>query len=277
MSYLPAIAVLLLMLSTGMSLNRRQFVENWRRLTLGAWARLLLVTFVLPPVMVLLLARVLPMTMASLAGLYLISVAPGAPLMTRNAAKRGFDREMAAGYQVWGALLAPIMIPLMVGGAAWLYGREVWIPPREVLWVVTKQQFVPLLAGMALMHYAPDWAGKLRRPLNLLGNVLLTMVIIALLFKLGPTLAKVGLWVGLAALILAGGCLGGARLLLPGFPTLAVSNVNRHVGLALLLSGAHIQNGSQALPAIAAYAIAAPLVMVLYTRWARRGEAGGGK
>jgi predicted Na+-dependent transporter len=61
MSYLPSIAVLLLMLSTGMSLNWRQFVENWRKLALGAWARLLLVTFILPPVMVLLLAQVLPM------------------------------------------------------------------------------------------------------------------------------------------------------------------------------------------------------------------------
>jgi predicted Na+-dependent transporter len=104
--------------------------------------------------------------------------------------------EMAAGYQVWGALLAPIMIPLMVGGAAWLYGREIWIPPREVLWVVTKQQFAPLLVGMVLMRYLPKWAGKLRRPLNVIGNVLLTVVILALLWKLGPTLAKVGPWVG---------------------------------------------------------------------------------
>ena len=275
MSYLPAIAVLLLMLSTGMSLNWGQFVENWRKLALGAWARLLLVTFILPPVMVLVLAQVLPMTMASMAGLFLISVAPGAPLMTRNAAKRGFDMEMAAGYQFWGALLAPIMIPLMVGGAAWVYGREIWIPPREVLWVVTKQQFAPLLVGMVVTHFMPEWAGKLRRPLNVIGNVLLTVVILALLVKLGPTLAKVGPWVGLAALSLAIGCLGGARWLVPGYPTLAVSNVNRHVGLALLLSGSHFQNGGQALPAIAAYAIAAPLVMMGYTRLVRRGKAGG--
>jgi predicted Na+-dependent transporter len=266
MSYLPSIAVLLLMLSTGMSLNWRQFVENWRKLALGGWARLLLVTFILPPVLVLMLAQVLPMTMASMAGLYLISVAPGAPLMTRNAAKRGFDMEMAAGYQVWGALLAPIMIPLMVGGAAWLYGREIWIPPREVLWVVTKQQFAPLLVGMVVTHFLPEWAGKLRRPLNLIGNVLLTIVILALLWKLGPTLAKVGPWVGLAALSLAIGCLSGARWLLPGYPTLAVSNVNRHVGLALLLSGSHFQNGGQALPAIAAYAVVAPLLMAVFSR-----------
>lgn len=270
-SYLPSIAVWLLMLSTGMSLSRVRFVENWRKLTWGGWVRLLLATFIAPPVLVLLLAQVLPLTRPSLAGLYLIAVAPGAPLMTRNAGKRGLDMELAAGYQVWGALLAPMMIPLMVGGAAWLYGREVWIPPGDVLLVVAKQQFLPLLSGMALMHFLPGLAAKVRRPMNLIGNVLLTLVIVALLVKLGPTLAKVGPWVALAALVLALGCLGGARLLLPRFPTLAVSNVNRHVGLALLLSGTHVQNASEALPVIAAYALLAPVVMVWYARRLRAG------
>ena len=49
--------------------------------------------------------------------------------------------------------------------------------------------------------------------------------------------------------------------------TLALSNVNRHVGLALLLSGAHFQNTPLALPALASYALAAPLMMALYSRW----------
>ena len=140
------------------------------------------------------------------------------------------------------------------------------------MWVVTKQQFAPLLVGMLVTHFVPEWAGKLRRPLNLIGNVLLTIVILALLVKLGPTLAKVGPWVGLAALSLAIGCLSGARWLLPGYPTLAVSNVNRHVGLALLLSGSHFQNGGQALPAIAAYAIAAPLVMAVFSKGLQKGN-----
>ena len=40
--------------------------------------------------------------------------------------------------------------------------------------------------------------------------------------------------------------------------------------LALLLSGAHLQNAKGALPALAAYALAAPLVMALYTLWLHR-------
>lgn len=273
MKYLLPGAVFLLMLSTGMSLDRAQFVANWRRLTPAIWSRLLLATFLLPPLLALALGTLLPIDRAALAGLYLIAVAPGAPLMTRNAAKRGFDMQLAASYQVWGALLAPIMIPLLVGGAAWLYGREVWIPPREVLALVAEKQFAPLLAGMALMHFAPAFSTKVRRPLNVVGNVVLTVALVGLLWKIGPALKQISPWVALAALALAAGCLGAARLLIPAERTLAVSNVNRHVGLALLLSGAHFQNTQRALPAVAAYALAAPLVMALYARFSRTPDA----
>jgi bile acid:Na+ symporter, BASS family len=184
--YLPAIAVFLLMVSTGMSLDRREFIANWRRLTPGIWARLLLATFIVPPAMALVLGRVLPIDSAAMGGLYLIAVAPGAPLMTRNAAKRGFDMQLAASYQVWG-----IAIPLLVGAGAWLAGREVWISPLEVLAIVAQKQFAPLLAGMALMHFAPGFSAKIRRPLNITGNLVLTVALIALLIKLGPTLIYV--------------------------------------------------------------------------------------
>jgi BASS family bile acid:Na+ symporter len=268
--YLPAIAVFLLMVSTGMNFDRREFIANWRRLTPGIWARLLLATFIVPPAMALVLGRVLPIDLAAMGGLYLIAVAPGAPLMTRNAAKHGFDMQLAASYQVWGALVAPIAIPLLVGAGAWLTGREVWISPVEVLAIVAQKQFVPLLAGMALMRLAPGLSAKIRRPLNIAGNLVLTVALIALLIKLGATLMAVSIWVAIAALALAASCVSAAHVLIPTAPTLAISNVNRHVGLALLLSTAHFQNAQRALPAIAAYALAAPLMMVLYAKWMRR-------
>jgi hypothetical protein len=50
--------------------------------------------------------------------------------------------------------------------------------------------------------------------------------------------------------------------------TLVVCNVNRHVGLALLLSGTYFAT-QKALPAIAAYALAAQLMIWLYAKLAR--------
>jgi hypothetical protein len=51
-----------------------------------------------------------------MAGLFRVGAAPGAPLMTRNIANRGFDMQLAAAYQVWGGLLTPVMLPVVVGG-----------------------------------------------------------------------------------------------------------------------------------------------------------------
>ena len=275
------VAVLMLMVSVGMSLDVRELLANWRRLTPVLWARLLLATFLVPPACALVLGTVLPIGLPALAGLFLVAVAPGAPLMTRGAAKRGFNMQMAASYQVWGALLTPLMIPLLVAVASWIYGHGIWLSPLKLVKVVALQQFAPLLAGLALVHGWPRVANRLQRPLNLLGNLLLTVGLLGLLWKLGPALRQVSPWVAVAALLLAVVCMAAGLLLLgrgsATVHTLAVSNVNRHVGLAMLLSGQDFHN-PRMVPAIAAYALAALLVMAVFARIARHrgmGEADG--
>lgn len=273
---MPA-AVLMLMVSIGMSLDVRELLVNWRRLTPGLWAKLLLATFLVPPVCVLALATVLPLGLPALAGLFLVSVAPGAPLMTRGAAKRGFNMQMAASYQVWGALLTPLMIPALVAAASSFYGHSVWLSPLKLLKIVALQQFAPLLAGLALVQWWPRVAGRLRHPLNLVGNTLLTTGLAVLLWKLGPALRQVSPWVPVAALVLAVACMAAGRLLLgrgsATVQTLAVSNVNRHVGLAMLLSGQDFHN-PRMIPAIASYALAAVMVMAVYARLTRNPGSG---
>ncbi|MCX6878004.1 MAG: hypothetical protein NTW21_29955 [Verrucomicrobia bacterium] len=270
---MPA-AVLMLMVSVGMSLDVRELISNWRRLTPTLWAKLLLATFLVPPACALALGMVLPLGLPALAGLFLVSVAPGAPLMTRGAAKRGFNMQMAASYQVWGALLTPLMIPVLVAAASTLYGHGIWLSPLKLMEIVALQQFAPLLAGLALVHWWPPIANRLQGPLNLLGNLFLTTGVVGLLWKLGPALRQVSPWVPVAALLLAVVCMAAGLLLLgkgtQTVQTLAVSNVNRHVGLAMLLSGQDFHN-PRMIPAIASYALAAVLVMTVFAWIVRRG------
>jgi predicted Na+-dependent transporter len=192
--------------------------------------------------------------------------------MTRVVAKRGFDMELAASYQLWGAFLTPIMIPLLIGAAGWVYGRNIWVSPLKVLAVIAQQQFVPLLIGVALMYFAPAFSTKIRSALNLIGNALLMVTLIVLLVKMGPALTEVSPWVVIAVLLLAVGCIAASLAIGAGgtvmTETLVVCNVNRHVGLALLLSGTYFSN-QKALPAIAAYALAAQLMIWLYAKLAR--------
>lgn len=274
-SLLPT-AVFMLMVSIGMSLSPRQLLGNWRRLTPSLWGRLLVATFLVPPLLALALGHLLPLGGAATTGLFLIAVAPGAPLMTRGASKRGFDMQIAASYQVWGALLTPLLLPLLIAAGGWLYGRDIWVPPMKLLAVIVRQQFAPLLTGIVLMRWAPAFSSRIQRVLNVVGNTLLVFMVAVLLYKLGPGLMRVSPWVVLAAPLLAAGCLFAVRLLLgqrsSTVQTLSICNANRHVGLALLLSGQQIHD-QRPVPAIAAYALAAILVMGLYAKFAPREKA----
>jgi hypothetical protein len=66
--------------------------------------KLLAATFIVPPILALALANLLRLDRGALIGLFLIAVAPGAPLITRVIAKRGFDMELAASYQLLGGV-----------------------------------------------------------------------------------------------------------------------------------------------------------------------------
>ena len=272
MKFLVSCVVLMLMLSIGMSLSPRRLVENWRRLTLSLWVRLVAGTFLVPPLLALALGSLIPLDGPATAGLFLVAVVPGAPLMTRGAAQKGFDLQLAASYQVWGALLTPVFVPLLVAAGGWWYGREIWVSPMKLLAVIAEQQFLPLIVGMTLMWLAPAFSTRAQRILNIVGNTLLLVILVVLLCKIGVVLWKESPWVIVAVLLLATGCLLGMRLLL-GRPsatvqTLSVCNANRHVGLALLLSGQQSPD-ERAVPTIAAYALAALLVMWLYAKFAR--------
>ena len=70
MNYLLQAAVLMLMVSIGMSLSPRQLMEKWRRLTPSVWARLFAATFLVPPLLALALGRLLPLGGAATAGLF---------------------------------------------------------------------------------------------------------------------------------------------------------------------------------------------------------------
>jgi len=269
--FLLQAAVLLLMLAVGISLRPGQIWNNWRRLTLSKWVRLIAATFLLPPTLALALGNLLSLDRPATAGLFLIGAVPGAPLMTRGAAQRGFDVQMAASYQVWSGLLTPVIVPLLVATGGWLYGREIWVPPMKLLSVIAQQQFLPLLVGMVFVWLVPAFSRRVQRALVPIGNVIILVVLVALLYKMGPALKQVSLWLAAAALLLALGCLFGARLLL-GEPsrtiqTLSVCNANRHIGLAPLLSGQQMHD-NRPVPAIAAYAIAALLVMGIYAKLA---------
>jgi predicted Na+-dependent transporter len=269
MSYLLPSAVFLLMVSVGMSLKLTELAANWLRLNWSAWFRILFATFIVPPTLALLGAKLFHLTLAETAGLFLVGAAPGAPLLTRNMARKGFDMHMAASYQLWAALMVPVMIPLLVAAAGKLYDRDIWISPVVLLWEIAEKQFLPLTIGMITAWVVPTVVKRAQPLLNVTGNVVLVVMIVLMLIKTGSTLKALSPMVPLVALLIAVGSIAVMRVVEFSDPlvkqTFAICNANRHVGLALLLSGQYL-HARNALPAVACYALIAPLVMMAYVK-----------
>jgi predicted Na+-dependent transporter len=141
---------------------------------------------------------------------------------------------------------------------------RIWIPPRDVLLQILEKQFVPLLVGRVLVYFLPAFAAKAQPGMNRLGNIVLTLGIIAMLWTMRETLKELlTWWLPVGALLLALGSVAAIWLLVPKADlltkrTLAICNANRHIGLALLLSGQYLRLKG-ALPAVATYALVVPL------------------
>jgi len=270
MKFLIAAPVFLLMVSIGMSLRVSVLWSQWRRLTLSAWTRLLLATFLVPPFFILVVHLVIPLSRAEAIGLFMVAVVPGAPLMTRNIARRGFDMQLAASYQVWGAILTPLIIPLVVYATGRLYDRDIWISPLLLIRQIGLKQFVPVLIGMLCVRFMPLISQRLAPVLNVVGNLVLVLVLVLVMVKIAPTLIGITVWLPIASVLLAIVCIAAVRLLahadVATVRTLAICNANRFVGLALLLAGESLHR-TDVVPAVACYALVVAFATLLYPKF----------
>lgn len=265
------LTLLLIMTGVGMSLDLREVISRWTRLPKGYWLRVVAATFLLPPLFAILFAETLPLTLDIRNSVLLISIAPGAPMLTRMVSKKGilFDTRLAASYQIVIGLLVPILTPLLLYGMGRYYHREVYVSPLTLAWQVASMQFLPLTAGLLIKHYWPRFAAATEPWMSRLGNVMLLAYLVIILLGLGKALIAVGLAATGVVILFAIACLAFGHFL--AGPTIALSNANRHVGLALLIAGLNTNRpASSIVPFFAAYALLAPLLLVGYAVLMRR-------
>lgn len=84
-------------------------------------------TFLLPPLFAMLVVVMIPLPREIRGGILVMSIAPGAPMLTRMVSKKGvlFDPSLAAGYQIVVGLLTPIMTPALLYWIGQYYHRDV--------------------------------------------------------------------------------------------------------------------------------------------------------
>ena len=267
-SLVVAPALFTVMLALGLGL-RPQALLQWRHRP-ALPLRVLLGSCLLVPLLALLLlhlTRGWPIPPAGRFAIALMGLCPSAPLALRKAGASGGDRQLAALLQVSAALIAILSVPMLAILFRASFGLAGWeIRPLDVALQVGQVQVLPLLLGLLLRGWQPQLAERLERPLNLIANLLLLLVVFLVLRKTGPLLLATlprhpaGL---LAMLLLIGASQLLGRLLggwhgREGVSTALVTAM-RNPGLALLFATRHGAN----LPGLKLWILAYVLITVL--------------
>ena len=240
--------------------------------------RVLIGSCVLVPLVALLLMK-LPLSFAlsksARFGIALMAACPSAPLTLRKAGKTGGDRQLAAVLQACAALAAIVSIPLLADLFQASFGVDGWdIRPREVALQVGQAQVLPLLAGLLLRRWKPEWVVRLEGPLDKLANGLRLLLIVLVLIKAGPLLvpfvASNWLALGFMAVMVAAALAIGYLMAGPEpreRTTVALVTSMRNPGLALLFASTYGAGMPGLKLAVLAYLLVTVLLSIPFLHW----------
>ena len=238
-----AVTILLvsMMLQTGVQIDlaRLKAVVRDRALL----AKALLANLVIVPLLGVLVVRAFKLPDEVAAGILLMAIAPGLPLLPR---KGGSKVGGSLDFAVVLAFLLPLVSTVTVPLTARLVlpaGYAAQVPMAQFLTTLVVFELLPLVAGVAIASAAPSAAKALSTPLTVV------FVLCAVVFAAGaaPSLYKtvastygsLGALASLAVVLLAfaaGYALGGPN---PAYRnTLAMGTSLRNVGLAALIATA---------------------------------------
>jgi BASS family bile acid:Na+ symporter len=163
------------MAGIGMEVNRAQIAEVFRRKSL--LARSLVLNFVLIPIFGVLLARTLTQDPAVATALVLFACAPGGLSAIQFSGKAEGALAYARALTLLLSFLALIVSPVLMT-LAWPSGTELPVPYLRGLGLLLVLFVLPLAIGLVVHERAAAVAGKLAKPLVLLGTVAFVAMIV---------------------------------------------------------------------------------------------------
>lgn len=241
--------------------------------------RAMLAMFVVMPVLAVLLDELFELRPAIEVALVALAISPIPPLLPRRQGQAGDDTGYGVGLMVTMAVLSVALVPLAVRLLGLIFGREFSTEPGAIALMVLKAVVAPLVLGMLCRRLLPGLADRLRKPAGMVGNVLLTLAGLVILFAargvLGGLLGS-GTLLALAGFVAAGLAvghwLGGPEA--HGRTVLALANACRHPGIALAVAGANFPGDQQVTGAILLYLVVNIVVCMPYVKWRQRHAAG---
>lgn len=274
---LTSVTIFTLMLTIGVGESFEQLSSLWhqsRDLLHALFAALVLV-----PIVVIILLLVFDLPPAVATGMAVLAAAPGAPLTRKRSQMAGADVHYVAPLQLALALLAVVVTPIIIAIFYALFDLSIErVSPLAVASQVARVTFVPVVIGLLLQRFAPRLVTKVKKPLNMLANILFIALILAIVAAIAFTpemqaMLLIG-WSGLAAILIMavtaigiGHLLGGPR---PGHQAgLATATLARNIGLALFIVELS-ENGTQSIPTLLVYMLVGSAAAIPYAIWIKR-------
>lgn len=232
---------------------------------------------VLMPLFALVLVLLFELHPAVEIALVAISVSPIPPIFPNKAFKAGGTETYTIGLLVASCALSVIVVPVAMEIFERATGTPLTIRARAVAWTVVTTVFIPLLVGMAVKALAPRLAGRLAKPMALVGLVLLILSALPVLIGMARPMYQLigdGTLLSLSAFALVGFVVGH---LFGGpepanRPTLSLATATRHPAVALGIAHANFPNQKLAAPAVFLYLIVSMVLSALYLKWLKRRE-----
>lgn len=274
-------SILLLVFGLGLHATLEDVTYLFRRP--GLLVRALLAMGVVVPFVAAVLAAVFDLYPPVEIALLLLAVSPVPPILPGKQLKLGGHASYVYGLLVTAALFAIVLVPLMIEVLGWVFQRDAHIAPAAIAKVVLITVLAPIVAGLAVRHFAPALAERIASFVTRLGTVLLVAGLLPILITAWPGIVSLignGTILAIAAVVIAGliagHLLGGPD---PDDRTaLAIASAMRHPGVALAIAKVNFPDEKLVFAAVLLFAVVNVIVTIPYAAWRRRqhSEVGGG-
>lgn len=244
----------------------------------GLLARSLIAMYVMMPLVAVAIAINFELNHALEVALILLALSPVPPILPRKEIEAGGSRWYVLGLLAAASLVAIVVVPAGLALIGRVFGLVLHIPLTVTTQVVATSVLLPLVAGRAVAHLAPTFAGKVARPLGIAATVLLFALFLPLLYaarhvifaQFGNfTIAAIAIFtvVGLAVGHISGGPAAGNR------SALALATATRHPGVALAILHAVAPQDKGVAPVVLLYLLVSVIVSLPYVAWRKRAYA----
>jgi bile acid:Na+ symporter, BASS family len=251
-------ALVAIMLSMGMQVKFQAVTASVRpvhRVALGLLANYVLVPAV--TVGLLILFQAAPLVSA---GFLILAVCPGAPISPPATTIAKGNVAWAIGMMVilagLSALLSPALLSILLSRIA--PESDLHIDFLAIVRTLLVAQMLPLAAGLAIHHWLPQLAQKIGKPLGMVANLLLLVLVGLILATQFETLAAIRLrgWTGMGLLFFAslgiGWLCGGKDVAIR--KALAVTTAARNAAVGLVIVNSNFAD-TPAVTAVVAYGL----------------------